>query len=256
MIRQVFACVALCALAAPAAAQESAAWPERAFVTIDVPFQVSSNSLSESVSLADAFSKTEKDVFNAAYGSTKGAMFDIGGGVRLTGSFGVGVTGSWFRRPSDATFDLSVPNPTSANKPRSLTGTATSLNRQEIGTHIQALYALPLGKKGRVMLSAGPSVFSVKQDVVRSVEFDESAGFTSIKLNQAIIATATNTAVGWNVGADLTWVLASHFGIGSTTRYSRANVTIDPGSTTASVSRSIDVRAGGLQIGGGVRVLF
>ena len=258
MIRQVSAYVAVCALliAVPAAAQEHHAWPERTFVTIDVPFQPLNNDFSESVSITDAFVKSEKDGFNAAYRSTKGALFDVGAGVRLAGSFGVGVTAAWFRRSGDATFDLSVPNPLAANKPRALGGTVADLNRREIGVHVQALYAVPLGPKTRLMLSGGPSVFNARQDVVRSVEFDEAAGFSSIKLNQVITTAVTRTVVGFNVGADITWALGSHFGVGSVTRYSRGTFTMDPGATTASVTRAIDARAGGLQIGAGVRLLF
>jgi len=259
MIRQVSIVVAACALAlaVPAAAQEHRAWPERTFVTIDVPFQPMANDFSESVTLTDAFVKSEKDTFNAGYGSTKGALFDVGGGVRLAGSFGVGVTGSWFRRSADATFDLSVPNPTASNKPRALSGTVAELNRRETAVHVQALFAVPLGQKARVMFSGGPSTFNVSQDVVQSVEFDEAAGFSSIKLNQVLTTGVTQTVVGFNVGADVTWLLGSHFGVGSVTRYSRANLTIAPGSTSASTpTRSIETRAGGLQIGAGVRLLF
>lgn len=258
MIRQASAYVAVCALAmaAPAAAQERRAWPERAFVTIDVPFQPLNNDFSESVSLPDAFVKTEKDAFTAAYRSTKGALLDIGGGVRLAGSFGLGVTGSWFQRAAAATFGLSVPNPAAVNKPRTLSGAVADLKRREIGLHVQALYAVPLGRRARVMLSGGPSAFGVRQAVVQSVEFDEAAGFSSIALNQVLTASVTRTVVGWNAGAEVTWLLARHFGVGSVTRYSRASLTIDPGSATPTLKRSIDARAGGLQMGGGVRVLF
>lgn len=258
MIRQASACVAACvlALAAPAAAQQRPAWPERTFVTIDVPFQPLDNDFSESVSLADAFVKTEKDAFNAAYASTKGALLDIGAGVRLAGSFGLGVTGSWFQRAGAATFNLSVPNPAALNAPRALGGAVADLKRREVGLHVQALYAVPLGRKARVMLSGGPSAFNVRQDVVQSVEFDEAAGFSSIALSQVLTSRVTRAVVGWNLGAEVTWLLAPHFGVGSVTRYSRANLTIDPGSATPALTRSIDARAGGLQIGGGVRVLF
>ena len=66
----------------------------------------------------------------------------------------------------------------------------------------------------------------------------------------------TRTVIGFNVGADVTWLMGSHFGIGSVTRDSRAMFTLDPGATTALVTRAIDTRAGGPQIGAGVRFLF
>lgn len=258
MVRQGGAILVACAClsAAPVAAQENAAWPERMYVTIDVPFQPLNNGFSESVSLADAFAKNEKDTFNAGYASTKGAMFDVGAGVRVGGRFGVGVIGSWFQRSGNGSFDLSVPSPLAANKPRALSGTVSGLNRREVALHVHVLYAVPLSRRARVMLSGGPSAFNVRQDVVQGVEFDEAAGFSSIKLNQVLTTSVTKTVVGFNVGADVTWLLASHFGVGSVTRYTRANLTIDPALGASTLTRSLEARAGGLQLGAGVRVLF
>jgi hypothetical protein len=242
-------------MAAPLAAQENRAWPERTFVTIDVPFQPLNNDFSESLSFADTVRKTENVTFAAGYASTRGALFDVGAGVRLVKNLGVGATASWFRHSSSGSFDLIVPNPLVANKPFDLAGSVSGLNRNELGIHIQALYALALGEKARVMLAGGPSIFNAKQDLVRSIEFDKLPGFTSLKFDQALITEGQQTAVGFNVGADITWALASHLGVGTVTRYSRAKVTMDPGAESG-VSRAIVMHAGGLQIGGGIRLLF
>jgi hypothetical protein len=257
MMRSIPGLIVACALlgAAPAAAQDSRGWPQRAYVTIDIPFQPLGNEFSESVRVADAFAKSETDVFDARYASTRGPLFDAGAGVRIAGGFGVGVTASWFRRSADSTFDLRVPNPLVANAPRQLTGTVAGLQRREAAAHIQALYAIGVGK-GRMMLSAGPTVVRVTQDLLRSIEFDEHAGFTAIAFSQAVTSQASDTAVGFNLGADLSWPLAAHVAVGSMTRYSRARVTLDPGGSTASTARAVELHAGGLQIGAGIRLLF
>jgi len=258
MIRLASACLAVCLVAAavPAAAQGPQAWPARAFVTIDATYQPLDNGFSESLSTTDALMKTEKDVFNATYGSTRGPAFDVGTGVRLAGAFGVGVTGAWFQRKGDVAWDLSVPNPLVANRPRALNGTATGMNRREAAVHVQALYGVPLGAKARIMFSAGPSLFSVRQDLVQSIDFTEVTGFASIRLNQIVASTVTRTAVGYNVGADITWSLGAHVGVGTVTRYSRASVTMDPGAASAGVPRAIASNAGGLQVGAGIRLFF
>ena len=258
MIRQVSGALVGCALlsAAPAFAQDGKAWPGRTFVSIDVPFQPLKNDFSESLSFTDSVVKTEKDAFNAGYASARGPLFDVGAGIRLAGDFGFGATGSWFRRSGDATFGLAVPNPSIVNKARQLSGTVTGLNRRESAVHLQALYAVGLGPKARVMLSGGPTVFNIEQDLVKSIEFDEGSGFSSIRLNQVIATKVSDTVVGFNVGADVVWPLASHFAVGSVTRYSRANFTLDPGASTTGVSRAVKLHAGGLQIGAGIRLLF
>jgi hypothetical protein len=256
MMPKVFGCLFVCALmAAPLAAQENRAWPERIFVTIDMPFQPLNNDFSESLSFADTVRRTENVTFVAGYESARGALFDVGAGVRVANNFGVGVTASWLRRSSGASFDLKVPNPLVANRPLDLAGSVSGLHRNELGMHIQGLYALALGKRGRVMLAGGPSVFRTTQDLVRSIEFDTRPGFTSLEFNQALIATVAKTVVGFNVGADMTWSLASHFGVGTVTRYSRAKLMLDPGAESG-VRRAIEMHAGGLHIGGGIRLLF
>lgn len=247
------ACILL--MPAPLAAQENRAWPERTFVTIDVPFQASSNEFSETLSFPDTVRKTENVTFAASYGSTGGALFDAGAGVRLASSLGAGLTVSWLRRSASASFDLMVPNPLVTNRPLDLPGSVSGLTRNEVAVHFQALYAIALSKRARVMLGGGPSVFNTRQDLVRSIEFETSPGFTALKFDQALISTSKQTVLGFNASADITWSLAPHFGVGTVTRYSRAKVALDPGSESG-VTRRIEMHAGGLQIGGGVRLLF
>jgi hypothetical protein len=247
----------VCALliAMPLVAQENRAWPERAFITINVPFQPLNNDFSESLSFADSLRRTENVTFAASYESTRGALFDVGTAIRVAHNLGAGVTASWFRQSSSGSFDLMVPNPIVANQPLDLAGSVSGLRRNELGIHIQALYGLALGKKTRVMLAAGPSIFNTRQDLVRSVEFEKLPGFTGLKFEQALIAEMRETMIGFNVGVDTTWALASHLGIGTVTRYTRAKASMDPGAESG-VSRSIEVHAGGLQVGGGIRLLF
>jgi len=240
---------------APLTAQENRPWPERAFVTVDVPFQPLNNDFSESLRFADTTTRTEDVTFHARYESTRGALLDAGVGVRVANNLGIGATASWFQRSASGSFDLAVPNALAANRPLDLAGSVSGLHRKEVGIHLQALYALSLGKRARVMLAGGPSILNTKQDLVRTVEFDKLPGFTGLKLDQAFITPVERTAVGFNLGADITWALASHVGVGTVTRYSRATATLDPGSESG-VSRAIEIVAGGLHIGGGIRLLF
>ena len=257
MRRNVFALCAAAMLlaAAPLAAQENGPWLQPTFITIDVPFQPLDNNFSESVSVADTLRRTENVAFVADYESARGALVDLGGGIRVAKNFGVGVTASWFRRSGSGSFDLKVPNPLVANRPLDLASSVSGLKREELGVHVQALYALALSKRTRVMLAGGPSIFNTKQDVVRSVEFETLPGFTALRLSQALITDVERTVVGFNVSADVTWALAAHLGIGTVTRYSRAKSTLDPGSESG-VARAIEMHVGGLQVGGGIRFLF
>ena len=242
-------------LATPLAAQNHEAWPERAFVTLNVPVQPLDNDFAESVSFAETLRATENVTFGARYESARGALFDAGAGVRLTNNFGAGVTASWFERSRSGSFELLVPNPIVANRPLDLAGSVGGLKRSELGIHIQGLYAFGLGPRTRLMVSGGPTVFAIRQDLVRSIEFDKLPGFTGLTFHDALIAEVAETTIGFNAGGDLTWRLASRLGIGAIVRYTRGTATFDPGAESG-VSRAIEVRAGGLHVGGGIRLLF
>jgi hypothetical protein len=246
-----------CTLLLPArlAAQDNREWPQRIFVTIDVPFQPLSSVFSESVSFADALRRNENVSFDATYESSRGPLFDVGIGVRLMKNMGVGLTTSWVQRSATGSFTIAVPNPLVANRPLDLSGAISDLDREELGIHIQALYALPLGKRGRLMLSGGPSIVNVKQDIVQSIEFVRLPGFTALTFDAAHIVGIHQTVAGFNVGADITWPLYRHVGVGTIARYSRATVTMNPDADSG-ISREITMHVGGLHIGGGVRLLF
>jgi hypothetical protein len=157
-MRNVLGLLAGCTLlsASPLAAQDNRPWPERTFVTIDLPFQPLNNDFSESLSFADTLRKSESVTFVADYESTRGALFDVGAGIRLANHVGVGLTTSWFQHSGSGAFDLKVPNPLVANKPLDLTGTVSGLKRNELGIHLQALYAVALGRSARVLLGGDP----------------------------------------------------------------------------------------------------
>lgn len=255
MIAKVCACAVFVVLIThPLAAQESQ-WPEKIYITIDVPFQPRGNDFSETLSFADTVRRNENVNVVTRYPATRGAVFDAGAGVRLRGNVGAGVVASWTEQSSAGSFALSLPNPLVANSPLELDGSIAKLTRRELGVHLQALYARALGSSVRVMLSAGPSIFRTNQDIVRSLDVDIMPGFRSLRFDEATISEERQTSVGFNTGADLTWRFARRMGVGIVARYSRANVTWKPQSSSG-VSRTIDAHAGGLHLGGGVRFLF
>ena len=104
---------------------------------------------------------------------------------------------------------------------------------------------------GLVALSAGPSFFQVTQDVVGSVEVREAgAPFTTVTVSQVPTTSVKKTAVGVNVGADVSVMATRHVGGGFLVRYATGSVDLPAGSAQVSLD------AGGFQIGGGLRVRF
>jgi hypothetical protein len=63
--------------------------------------------------------------------------------------------------------------------------------------------------------------------------------------------TTKGSQIGFNIGADLTYRFANNVGIGAILRYAAATVTLEPDG-----GESSDVKVGGFQFGGGLRIRF
>ena len=187
------------------------------------------------------------------YKVTHGPAIDGGVSVRVAGDVSVGVIVSWFTENADADVSAAIPHPFFFNTPRTIAGTAPALHRDELATHILAIYTLHPGRPIDVALSVGPSFFRVRQDVVGAITFTDTYPFDAPAFTSAASqrVSASNTT-GFNVGADVGLRLARHVGVGASVRFSKAIGSLMVPNSTATVS----VDAGGTQIAGGLRMYF
>jgi hypothetical protein len=240
--------LALCALmlALPRmAAAQSGGWDGRVRVSVNGGVQASTQGFSESISLPK---NGETETIAVTTDAARSALFDAGVVVRVKGGFGVGVAVSHISHDANASINALVPHPFFFNQPRTVTGT-TPLTRREIATHVDATYVISSASID-LLLSGGVSIFSVSQQLVTDVQYAETYPYDTATFTSATTAGATAAPVGYNAGADITWKLARHFGVGGLVRYSRATVTLTSGSI------SVSDHAGGLQAGGGLRIAF
>jgi len=131
-----------------------------------------------------------------------------------------------------------------------VSGTVGPLNRDEIAIHGQVRAVIPVNDRVRVMAFGGPSWFRVSQDVVTDFSFDETYPYDQATFKAATVASATKSRLGFNVGGDATFFLSRRFGVGFTVMYSWADLSLPAGTNT------VDITAGGLQTGGGLRMRF
>lgn len=236
--------VALCA-AAPASAQT---WSERVHVSVNGAFQATSNDFS------DRF-QFEKDLetgsTEADYRVTGGFLFDAGGGVRLWKSLGAGVAFSYFTRKDAAATETRSPHPFFLEQFRTVAGEAAGLARTETAVHVQAMYFLHPSGPLRLVLSAGPTLVSVEQQLITEVVLAETYPYDTAEYSSVRTEKIKKSKTAFNVGADVMWMLNRTIGAGGIVRFSRARVGLDaPG------GRHVAVDVGGLYVGGGVRLLF
>jgi hypothetical protein len=102
-----------------------------------------------------------------------------------------------------------------------------------------------------VRLFAGPSYFTVEQEVVTGVETDEAYPFDTAEFRGATTRRAKGSAIGVNAGLEAARLFTRRVGIAGSVRYAAASIDLDADNT-----QSVSTTGGGLQAGLGLRILF
>jgi opacity protein-like surface antigen len=247
-------------LIAVAAVVSLAAWPSTAlaqqgplggkvYVSVNFGIQVGDNSL-ERTSTFDLYDETA--TIDISQTINNGAFFDFSGAYKVRDNLGFGMAYDFVSNSGDGTVSGSLPHPELFDQPRTFTASADDLSHSENAFQFQAVWFVPFTDKVDFTISGGPSVFSVKQELIRGVTFSEiPPNFTSVNIDSVEVIELRDSAWGFNIGADMTYALTPSIGVGALIRYSRGTVEFDVSDT-----QTADVTAGGFQIGGGVRFKF
>jgi outer membrane protein with beta-barrel domain len=219
---------------------------ERVFFSAGVLFQVNSNDFTDTATIRR---NAENGQLETAYDVGGGLAFDFSGSYLVWKNLAVGVGLTLFSASTTTTINAQVPHPFFFNQPRTVTGEFEG-DRSETAVHIQAKWLVPVSPKLLVTIFGGPSFFKVEQDIVNDFEFSESYPYDTATFTRAISASQSESAVGVNVGGDVAYFFSPNVGVGGTAQYSGATVEMAMPSGTA------DVKAGGLQVGGGLRLRF
>lgn len=219
---------------------------ERVYFSAGVLFQVNSNDFTDSATIRR---NAENGRLETAYDVGGGLAFDVSGSYLVWRNLAVGVGLTLFSTSTTTEINAQVPHPFFFNQARTVTGEFDG-DRSETAVHIQAKWLVPVNPKLLVTIFGGPSFFKVEQDIVNDFEFSESYPFDTATFTRAIAASQSESAVGVNVGGDVAYFFSPNVGVGGTAQYSGASVEMTTPSGTA------DVKAGGLQVGGGIRLRF
>ena len=219
---------------------------ERVFFSAGVLFQVNSNDFTDTATIRR---NAENGRLESAYDVSGGLAFDVSGAYLVWKNLAVGVGLTLFSASTTTTIDAQVPHPFFFNQPRTVTGEFDG-DRSETAVHIQAKWLVPVNNKMLVTIFGGPSFFTIEQDIVNDFEISESYPFDTATFTRAIATSQSESAVGMNVGGDVAYFFSPSVGVGGTVQYSGATVEMTVPSGTA------DVKAGGLQVGGGLRLRF
>jgi len=222
------------------------ALPERVFISVNGVYQVGSNDFRDTTTIRR---NAEDGRFETDYSVGAGPAFDISGGGLVWRNLAVGIGVSRFSTSTPTAVSASVPHPFFFNQPRSVTGDFSG-TRQEVAVHVQVRGVFPVSPRLLVTIFGGPSFFKVDQDIVSDFNFTETYPFDTATFTSAVSSSQSESKAGINLGGDVGYFFSRQVGVGVTVMYSGATVQMTVPSGTA------DVKAGGGQIGGGLRLRF
>jgi hypothetical protein len=211
---------------------------EKGYLNFNVGAQTQSSDITTSTS-TPLYGETATFATSQRIGS--GAVYEVSGGYRIIPKLAVAVGVSRFSNSSTGALSASIPNPISFNRLTVVNVEQTGLKHSEIGTHIMAVYFVPVTVKFDVTLSAGPSFTRLKQDIPSA---SIPVGTTTPTIT---VATRSATAAGVNVGIAGNYLMSPHYGAAAFMRYVSGSVDIPEAS---------GLKVGGFQIGLGATVRF
>lgn len=232
---------------APCTFAQQGVLQDRGFVVVNGGYQV----ISHDFEASSTFRANVEDAhFATEYEVKGGPAFDVAGGVALWRRLTVGVGLTRFSRSTPSTLSGDVPHPFFFNRPRTVTGQVTGLKHEELAVHVQARVASPVGPRLQVAAFGGPSWFQVTQGIVTTFTWNESYPFDSASFAGAVTERAKGSKLGFNTGADVAFFFTRQLGVGGGVQYSSATVELETASNVQ------EAKAGGLHIGGGLRLRF
>jgi Outer membrane protein beta-barrel domain len=222
----------------PALAQPNTPVAHPIFLNVSLAAQTQSRDI-ESSSSFPLYGETARIAVAQRVGS--GPVFDVNGGYHVTRNFAVGAGFSTFSRTSTGSIAASIPNPLVFNRPATINLEQSGLKHSEVGTHIMALWFMPVTTEFGVTFSGGPSFTHVKQDIASATVV---TGTQTANVN---VQSQTGTAAGINVGLAGHYMFRPHYGGTAFMRYVSGSVDLPDAS---------DVKVGGFQIGLGFALRY
>ena len=220
----------------------------RAAVTVTVGAQATATEFTTRSTLT--LHREDGDL-RADYGVDAGAIVDFGASVRLWRRVGLGVGVSRFQTTGAAEVTAGLPHPFHLDRLRAVAGSAAAL-RRETAVHLQLQVGTQVGTRLDVTLFGGPTFFNVEQALVSDIVFEEAYPYDTATFTMAPTLQRSGAAVGVNAGVDLVTYVTPTVGVGALVRFSRAMVDLARPDGTGALA----VEAGGLHVGGGLRLRF
>lgn len=247
-MRSIIVSGALTALFVTSAAAQTPPPLRDVYVNVNLGFQAKSADFTE----ASGFpAYDEIAAFETDHSIGGISFFDVSAGVRVWRNMSVG--GAFTTRFNDSrngNISASIPHPLFHDAFREASG-LTPLEYSERAIHLHALWSIPVDEQLDVALFAGPSFFTVKEDLVQSISFGESSDFSAVTLNEIQTQRVSKGGAGFNLGIEGAYMFTRRVGANATIRFSHGKVDLP---SAGGGESSVD--AGGFDLAAGIRFRF
>jgi hypothetical protein len=218
-------------------------------VSVNGAFQTGGDNFGETVTFRE---NAEDGRFTTDYEVKSGPALNVSVGVGLWRNIGVGVGVTRYSKNTPTAFSASVPHPFFFNRPRDVEGEVGGTKREELAVHVQARATFVPNRRIQAVVFGGPSFFTVKQDIVNDFEITETYPYDTATFSRGITTKVDESKIGFNVGADVGYFFTRQVGVGGSVQWAAATIDAPASSGTG----SFDIKAGGLQVGAGLRLRF
>ena len=190
---------------------------------------------------------------------TGGYIWNIGGGARVWKNLVASLNYTRKSDSMDSAVVARVPHPLFANRPRETSLQVDELKHSENAYHLSAMWMVPLNEDLTLGFGGGPSFVNVSHEFATSAQVQETGvppDFATVAIQDVVLTRGRKTGTTANVAADLTYKLPFDLGqvgrIGATLgfRYAGGEVALPSG------TGDVDVKYGGVQFWGGLRLAF
>jgi opacity protein-like surface antigen len=229
--------------AAPALAADH---PDRVKILLGAGYQLGTYEFSQTISF-DQFQ--EQATIATAYTADKAPGLDVGIQFNAFKHVGFSAAATLYNRDLAGSYSASFPHPLYFDQARTATGSVSGKQKETAG-HVNVVV---FGASGKLDLSAwvGVSFFKVAADVLENVVYSQSYPYDSVTVTSAPQTKASDSPIGWNLGASAERRFAKNIGFGIQVRYARAKAKF-----AVTNAPTVEVDAGGFQAGVGIRFYF
>ena len=217
-------------------------------LAVDAATQTKAESFDQVSTFAE---NAETGEIRTQYSPARGWGVNVAFARNVVGALAFGGAVEAFNRETPGSLTASIPHPFFFGVPRVASIDVPGLDQTQVGLHFQARGLWFVGSHVHVSVGGGPSLFLVKQGFVTDITPVETYPYDTVTIQIVDTSEGSAWGFGFNVNGDVAYYFTRRVGVGAAAQYSQADVTID-----GPDGASVEVRAGGLTVGVGLRVRF